>query len=129
MAAGPIQLAGIAAFRSAAPIAYANPFNGGLMSWIGDTSNEWLVVSYVLAGVILCSAVWLIDGTMTFFESRTKTAALALLLFVGVLIILVEGGKFNPFEWKELITALLFGLAFFSTCGRVFATPAKKEND
>ena len=38
------------------PMVYANPFNGGLISWIGDPSNDWDLVSYILVGVILCSA-------------------------------------------------------------------------
>lgn len=130
MATGPIQLAGHVVFRSIAPFAYANPFNGGLLSWIGNPDNEWDIISYALAAIILGSAVWLIDGTFAFFENRFKTAGLTMLVFVGVMLVLAEGGKFNPMNYKELITVMLFGLAFFSACGRVFSmTEDQKEKD
>lgn len=130
MSIGPIQLVGIAVLRSAAPIAYANPFNGGVLAWIGDPSNEWVVTSYVMLGVILCSAAWLLDGSMTFFECRFKTAALMAVAFVGGLVILAEGRKFDPMDYKELITASLCALALFSTFGRVFSkTGDQKEKE
>ena len=122
MAIGPMQVAGIAGFRSVAPFAYANPFNGGVLSWIGDPTNEWSIVSYALVAIILGSSVWLVSGAVTFFESQMITATLTAAMYIGVLIILAEGGKFDPTEYKEIMTAGLFGLAFFSTCGRVFST-------
>ena len=121
MAVGPVQVAGIAVFRSAAPFMYANPFNGGILSWIGDASNNWVVISYILAALMLGSAVWLIAGTVAFFESRSKTAIFASLIVLGVIAILAEGNKFDPFDWKHVTAAMLFCAAFFSTCGRVFA--------
>ncbi|MGI9490963.1 MAG: hypothetical protein ACR2QF_00905 [Geminicoccaceae bacterium] len=121
MAVGPIQVAAIAGFRSAGPFVYANPFGGGLLSWIGNPDNEWSIISYFVAGLIACSAVWLIDGALTFFESRMISATLALAVFIGLLLVLAEGGKFDPTRWREIIAASLFGLAYMSTCGRVFS--------
>lgn len=131
MAVGPIQVASIAAFRSVAPIAYANPFNGGVISWIGDPANSWDIISYLMAGVIACSGLWLWHGTVTFAKTETFTFAGATAIFIGMLAILAEGGRFDPMDWKELLTALLFGLAFFSTGGRVFAMTKdqKKKKD
>ena len=129
MAVGPIQVAMVFGFRSVAPFMYANPFNGGVMSWIGNPDNEWNFMSYVMVGVILCSAVWLIDGSITFFETRWKTATLTVPLFLACLIVLAEGGKFDPTKYQEIITVGLFGLAFFSTCGWAFAQKSKDKED
>lgn len=122
MALGPGRITLIAGSRSVGPFAYANPFNGGLMSWVGDPANHWDIVSYALVGFILVTAVWYIDGAVTFFESRFKTAVISAALFFGVLVVLAEGAKFDPFDYRQLIAAGLFGLAFFATCGRVFST-------
>ena len=126
MAVGSIQIAGIAGVRGIAPMAYANPFNGGLMSWIADPSHNWDIISYVVAALVLGSAVCLINGAVTFFEMKTKTAAVTAALFVGVMIALAEGGRMDPTNYKHLITMVMFGLAFFSTCGAVFARAEEK---
>lgn len=127
MAVGPIQIAGIAGARGIAPMAYANPFNGGLVSWIADSSHSWDIISYVIAALVLGSAVFLINGAITFFETKTKTAALTMVLFTGVMIALAEGGRMDPTNYKHVITAVMFGLAFFSTCGAVFARAESQE--
>jgi hypothetical protein len=107
---------------------YANPFNGGFISWVGDPNNEWVYLSYALVVVILCSGVWLIHGTVTFFKAEPITASIAGAMFIGVLIMLAEGEKFQPTDNDQLMTAALFGLAFFSTCGRVFAMAADQKD-
>lgn len=130
MAIGPIQFAAAVGFRSVAPMAYANPFNGGLISWVADPSNDWDVIAYVLIAVIACSAAWLVNGTITFFETRLKTAAVTLVVVVMLLVALVQGDKFNPFDWRQVTTAGLFVLAYLSACGRVFAyTEDQKDKD
>ena len=126
---GPGRISIIAGSRSVGPFAYANPFNGGLMGWIGDPTNTWDIISYALAALILVTAVWYIDGAVTFFETRFKTAFLAAIAFLSVLLVLAQGGKFHPFEWRELIAASLFALAFFATCGRVFAITADQKKE
>lgn len=129
MAVGPIQFAGAVGFRSVAPMAYANPFNGGIISWIGDPNNTWDIVSYVLVGVIVCSGTWLINGAMTFFETRGKTATLSSVLVIGMLVILAQGGKYNPTDWQHTTTAALFVLAYLSACGRIFALSEEDKKD
>ncbi len=127
MAVGPIHIAGIAGFRSVAPLAYANPFNGGLLSWVGDPTNTWDTMSYVVVVLMLGSTVYLINGAITFFEVRTKTAILTTPLFFLCLVVLSEGGRLDPTDYKHVITAMIAGLAFFSTCGAVFAMSDAKD--
>lgn len=128
MAVGPGQLFIITAFRSVAPMAYANPFNGGLLSWIGDPANDWEIISYVLAMIMLCSAIWLWVGAVGFAKTESISFVGALGLFVGLMVVLAEGEKFDPFDWRELTTAGLFCLAFLAVCGRVFAVAKDQKS-
>lgn len=121
MSVGPIHFAGTVMGRSIGPMIYANPFNGGLVSWIGDSSNSWDTVSYVLVVIILCSATWLANSAMTFFERRSKTAIMSCCVLAALLVVLVQGDKFDPLDWRQTTAAILFSLAYLSSCGRLFA--------
>ena len=121
MAAGPIHIAGSAMIRTIGPLAAGNPFNGGLLSWIGDPSNTWYSVSYVLVAIILGMGAWLLHSSIAFIKTQTFTALGVLILFGGCMLVLSEGGKYDPTDWRETMTAAMFGLALLSTCGKYFA--------
>lgn len=121
MASSPVHFAAAFLGRSVAPMIYANPFSNNLLTWIGDPSNTWNIMSYLATAIVAASAVWLIHGATSFFKKECISAVLATVVVIGLSVILMEGNKFDPLDWKQATAAMLFILAFFSVCGRYFS--------
>lgn len=129
MAVGPIRLAMAAGLRSAMPVAYVGPLNDNLAGWIADPGNTWVVISFVVAALMLGSGLWLWFGAVTFSKKSPITFIGALALFLGVFVLLWEGGKIDPFDYHHLFQAALFLLAYLATGGYLLTKLGDEEGD
>jgi hypothetical protein len=130
VAIGPVRFAGIAAGRLVTPTAYWNPLgDGSLATWIADPSNTYVVTSVVVVVLMGCSSLWILHGAVTFCMSNTVSFILALGIVLGLSLLMIEGGKFDPTRTDQAMFAAMLILAFLSTAGRLFAQKADKEKD
>lgn len=128
VAIGPIKFAGIATGRLVAPTAYYNPVGeGSLATWIGDPSNDWFYISLFTAFIMACSTLWLLHGAVSFCKTNTITFGLALVIALGIGLLLMEGGKYQPLVLDQSLFAAMVLIAYLSTAGRLFAQKDDKE--
>lgn len=128
VAIGPVKFAGIAAGRVVAPTAYFNPVgDGSLAGWVANPTNEWFYTSMLVVAIMACSTLWLLHGAVAFAKSNTVTFALALLIALGMGLLLMEGGKYDPMVLNQSMFATMLLVAYLSTAGRLFAQKDDKE--
>lgn len=121
------QLAGSWMLRSIPAFAAADPFDGNLLTWVGDPDNTWFYASWIVIAVMAIGVIVMAKTSIYFAETQKALFGVTCLTYAGLIYIAAEGGKFDPTNLQHDTTAVLFFIALTSAVGVWIAKAKEKE--